>query len=105
MKTQLLKVAEAMEKIKSATPSVGESLKMGFSNIISKVTGGSTAETPVTGSQIINQSADLNAMAAEMKRLNNVSTEMLKNIREIAENTKRNVDATKSLNGNLFATV
>lgn len=101
----LLKVADAMEKVKAATPSVGESLKMGFSNIISKVTGGSTTETPAATSQNSNQSSDLNAMAAEMKRLNNVSTEMLKNIREIAENTKRNVDATKSLNGNLFATV
>jgi hypothetical protein len=38
-----------------------------------------------------------------MQALNNTMKDMLKYIKDTAENTKRTHDATKALNGNLFA--
>jgi hypothetical protein len=100
---QLLKVAEAMEKVNAATPSVAQTLKMGFAGIVNKVVGPSTpAAAPVSETSI---SPEANPVAAELKRLNSVNAEMLRSIKEVVEYSKRNVDATKSLNGNLFATV
>jgi len=40
---------------------------------------------------------------SEMQALNNTMKEMLKHMKDTAENTKRTHDATKALNGNLFA--
>ena len=40
---------------------------------------------------------------SEMQALNNTMKDMLKYIKDTAENTKRTHDATKALNGNLFA--
>jgi hypothetical protein len=44
-------------------------------------------------------------VAVYLQTLNNVSMEMLKYMKETAEYTRRNVDATKQLGGNLFPTV
>jgi hypothetical protein len=43
-------------------------------------------------------------IAVYLQTLNSVSMEMLKYLKETAEYTRRNVDATTSLNGNLFPT-
>lgn len=43
-------------------------------------------------------------MAAQLERLNTQTLEMIRYLRETAEQARRNVDATRSLNGNLFPT-
>ena len=117
---RLLKVAEAMEKVNAATPSVGQTLRAGFAGIVNKAIGGSettprVSETaseqqnrPATAdSRIASASerpADLNNLASELKKLNSVSADLLKNMKEVVEYARRNVDATKALSGNLFPT-
>lgn len=101
---QLLKVAEAMERVNAATPSVGQTLKSGFSNIVGKITG-ATAEA--TAGQVTTSSptvSDSSAVVAELKKLNVVSGELLRNIRDSVEYSRRNLDATRALSGNLFPT-
>ena len=44
-----------------------------------------------------------NILASQLERLNNISTEMLKHMKETAEQSKKNVEATKSLNRNVWA--
>lgn len=43
-------------------------------------------------------------MAAQLERLNTQTLEMIRYLRETAEQARRNVEATRSLNGNLFPT-
>ena len=47
-------------------------------------------------------SSDTNNLLGEIQQLNTLTAEMLRHIKDTAENTKRTVDATKSLSGNLF---
>jgi hypothetical protein len=101
---QLLKVAEAMERVKSATPSVGQSLKMGLSNVIGKITGSTPEATPGQVSTSTPTVSESGAAVAELKKLNTISTELLRNIRESVEYSRRNLDATRALSGNLFPT-
>lgn len=53
----------------------------------------------------MNPLANIDAMNTKLDSMNRMTSEMLRYLRETAENTKRTVDATKSLNGNLFPTV
>lgn len=53
----------------------------------------------------MNPLANIDAMNSKLDSMNRMTSEMLRYLRETAENTKRTVDATKSLNGNLFPTV
>jgi len=114
---KLEKVAAGMEKIKAATPTVGESIKAGIAGLVSKVVGpseppaapapakapaapapaasGSTPGTTPAGTEQIN-------VGTELSRLNSISSDMLRVLKETAENTKRNVEATNGLGGNLF---
>jgi hypothetical protein len=114
---KLEKVAAGMEKIKAATPTVGESIKAGIAGLVSKVVGpseppaapppakapaapapaagGSTPGTTPAGTEQIN-------VGTELRRLNSISSDMLRVLKETAENTKRNVEATNGLGGNLF---
>jgi hypothetical protein len=100
---KLLKVAEAMDKVNASTPSVGQTLKAGFSGLVSKVVGGGESASVPTSTPS-SSSGDLNNLASELKKLNSVSADLLKNMKEAVEYARRNVDATKALNGNLFPT-
>jgi len=44
-----------------------------------------------------------NNLTEQLQRLNNISSEMLRVMKDTSDNIKRNVEATKSLNKNLFA--
>jgi hypothetical protein len=101
---RLEKVAAGMEKIKAATPSVGDSIRAGIAGLVGKVTGtASAAEAPAAGAAPAGGGgADLNILVNEMKRLNTVSSDMLKFLKETADQTRRTADATKALNGDQF---
>ena len=59
-------------------------------------------ETTAPASTIV-ATTNENILASQLERLNNISTEMLKHMRETAEQSKKNVEATKSLNRNVWA--
>lgn len=100
---KLEKVAAGMEKIKAATPSVGESIRAGIAGLVGKVVGTSDASSePTSKPKAPGEGSDTINLLAEVKRLNSISAETLKYIKETAEYTRRTVDATKSLNGDLF---
>lgn len=106
---KLKKVAEGMQKINEATPTVGQTLRAGLSNIVSRVTGGETA--PAAGAAGAGPAAgaaqstnEMILITNELKRLNNVSSDILRNMRDAVDQMRRNVDATRSLSGNLFPT-
>ena len=100
--SRLEKVAAGMEKVKAATPTVGESIRAGIAGLVSKVTSptesGEDSKKPAAASQ----NAELINLIAEMRRLNTISTETLKYIKETADYTKRTVDAIKEKSGDLF---
>ena len=101
---RLERVAAAMQKVKDATPSIGQSISAGISGLVSKVTGAS--ESPAaTGAETAATAPTAGGinMSTELQRLNTISTEMLKVMKEAADSMKRNVDATKALNRNLYA--
>jgi hypothetical protein len=54
------------------------------------------------GSEAIIPLRHLESLRTELETLNKQTAEMIRHIRETAENTKRTVDATKSLNRDLF---
>jgi hypothetical protein len=101
---RLEKVAAGMEKIKAATPTVGESIRAGIAGLVGKVTGtANAAEAPAGAAPAAGGGgADLNILVNEMKRLNTVSSDMLKFLKETADQTRRTADATKALNGDQF---
>lgn len=102
---KLERVAAGMEKVRAATPSIGESVRAGVAGLVSKVVGPSESkETPPGAStqSPVKTEDSLTEVITEMKRLNSISMETLKFIRETAENTKKNIDATRELSGNLF---
>lgn len=101
---RLERVAAAMQKVKDATPSIGQSISAGISGLVSKVTGSSEAPSAPGGETTTGSSAaDSINMSTELQRLNTISTEMLRVMKEAADSMKRNVDATKALNRNLYA--
>ena len=100
---KLEKVAAGMEKIKAATPTIGESIRTGIAGLVSKVVG--PTETPTaagtTPAATPGNVEQIN-LTTELRRLNSISADMLRVLKETAENTKRNVEATNGLGGNLF---
>jgi hypothetical protein len=101
--SRLEKVAAGMEKIKAATPSVGDSIRAGIAGLVGKVTGtANAAEAPAATTAPSAGGVDLNILVNEMKRLNTVSSDMLKFLKETADQTRRTADATKALNGDQF---
>ena len=102
---KLLKVAAAMEKVKDASPGIGSAIGAGAMALIGKVTGPSagtaatSTPTPISGST---GTADLNILVTEIRSLNNGTKEMITQLKEIVNQTKLGVSATKGLNGNLF---
>jgi hypothetical protein len=99
---KLERVAAGMEKVKAATPSVGETIRAGVAGLVAKVTGPSESSADAKKPAAASQNAELINLIAEMRRLNTLSSETLKYIKETADYTKRTVDAVKELNGDLF---
>jgi hypothetical protein len=64
------------------------------------------AEPPVTNdSQLLRTTEDsVEIMIKQVERLNIQTSDMIRYLKETAENTRRNVEATKQLSGNLFPT-
>jgi len=101
---KLEKVAIAMQKVREATPTLGESLRSGVAGLVSKVVGtaepaAAAAPTTATGPE----ANPANNLSTEIKTLNKTMTDLLKYMKETADNTRRNYDATRALDGNLFA--
>lgn len=68
--------------------------------------GGDATPTPpvrAVGTEI-NEGELLETLVRQMSILNNQTAEILTNMRETADNTRRNYEATKRLDGNLFPT-
>jgi hypothetical protein len=74
--------------------------KMALGGIVNKPT---TIEAGEAGPEVISPLKNFESLQTELQTLNKVSADILKYLKETAENTKRNVDATKSLNGDLFS--
>lgn len=60
-----------------------------------------TATSAVTTSETEKENP-LEKMSKQLERLNTQTTEIIRYLRDTAENTKRTIDATKQLGGNLF---
>lgn len=99
---KLEKVALAMEKVKAATPSIGDSLRAGIAGLVGKVVGTESAAPASATAAATPANTDSLNLITEVRRLNTVSAEILKYMKETADYAKRNVDATKSLSGDLF---
>ena len=99
---KLERVAAAMQKVKDATPSIGQSIAAGVSGLVSKVTG--IGESPAAEGKPVAAApaGGGNNIEAELKLLNKQTAEMLKYLKESTDHAKQNVSATKSLNGDLF---
>lgn len=100
---KLEKVAAAMQKVKDATPGVGAAIGAGAAALIGRVTG-STAESANSIKPAASgpSGTDLNTLVTEIRTLNKSTTEMVKQLKDIADHTQQSVKATKGLNGNLF---
>ena len=62
-------------------------------------------ESVVTQDQMrqIVDTASQSGLAEAMNRLNNLTAELVRATKQVAENTAANVSATKGLNGNMWA--
>lgn len=99
---RLEKVAAGMERVKAATPTVGESIRSGIAGLVAKVTGPAESSPDTKKSQSSAEATELINLIAEMRRLNITSTETLRYIKETADSTKRTVDVIKEKSGDLF---
>ena len=99
---KLERVAAAMQKVKDATPSIGQSIAAGVAGLVSKVVG--TAESPAAEGKTAAAAptGDSNNIVNELRLLNKQIAEVLRANKEMADHTKQGVAATKSLSGNLF---
>jgi hypothetical protein len=96
-------VASALQKVKDAAPSAGEILRIGIAGMVSKAVAPSESATASPSTSGSTASVDSgNNVASELKTLNNMTTEMLKVMKENLEYMKRSVSATKSLSGDLL---
>jgi len=99
---KLERVAAAMQKVKDATPSIGQSISAGIAGLVNKVVG--VSDSPAAGGKTAstapaNESKDV---VNELQLLNKQITELLRASKETADHAKQGVSATKSLSGNLF---
>jgi hypothetical protein len=74
--------------------------KMADGGIVTKATAITAGES---GPEAIIPLAKFENLSAELQTLNTTMREMLRYMRDTADNTKKTHDATKSLNGNMFA--
>lgn len=107
---KLEKIAGAMEKIKQATPSATDIIKMGMMAAVGGLTklvggGDKPAEAPAktTPTATAAKPRESNNILVELQRLNKQTEDVLKILKETADHTKQGVSATKSLGGNLFS--
>jgi len=101
---KLDKVAASMQKIKDATPGVGQAIAGGITGLVNKAIGSSEPVATTTGTPATSTaSSDSNNLVNELKSLNKQMADVLKYVRETADHTKQGVSATKSLGGNLFS--
>jgi len=98
---KLDEVANALQKVKDATPSAGEILRIGIAAMVSKAVGPSESAAATPTSNTSSKESG-NNVGDELKRLNSMTEEMLKVMKENVEYMKRNVSATKSLSGDLL---
>lgn len=98
---RLEKTAAAMQKVKDATPSLGQSISQGVSGLFGKIFG-EDEKTSSEPSPLPVASSENENLLSEVQRLNSVSREILTYIKQNADYAKQNVDATKALNDNLF---
>ena len=100
---KLEKVAAAMQKVKDATPGIGQAIGGAITGLTNKLVGSSEPVAAATSKPTTTSAgADSNNMITELRTLNKQITDVLKYIRETADHTKQNVSATKSLSGNHF---
>ena len=101
---KLINVAAAMEKINAATPTLGQSFRAGVAGLVSRIAGDSSSvdSAAPAASTFGEPSSDAKLITDELKRLNTVSAEVLRGMKESIEQLKRNVDATRALNKNMF---
>ena len=99
--TKLEAVANALQKVKDATPSSGEIIRIGLAALATKALPSSekTSAAPTTTASPAGGESG-NNVASEIKTLNNMTSEMLKLMRENVDYMKRNVSAIKELHGN-----
>lgn len=96
---KLDRIAASIQKIKDATPGIGASISAGISGLVSRTFG--TTETPAT--ETINPLPnEFDDLKTEMQTMNKHMMQVMGSLREIVDFSKKNVDATKSLNRNLF---
>jgi hypothetical protein len=97
---KLDRVANALQKVKDATPTAGDIIKIGIAAMVSKVVGPSETAATTTEKTVETRSDNGNNVASEMKRLNTMTEEMLKAMKENVDYTKRTLSAVKGLSGN-----
>jgi len=103
---KIYKVAAAMAQLKNSIPQ--ESFSDRAANLltglvtkaIEPAAATATATTAATGAA---GTIDENNLVAQVQRLNSISVEMLKHIKDTADQAKKNVEATKALNRNVWA--
>lgn len=100
---KLEKVANAMEKIKAATPNLTDSLKAGVAGLVTKFTGPAEATPTAPGAPATAQSTEtLINLINEVKQLNTITGDMLRYSKETADQSRRTVEAIRALKGDLF---
>ena len=99
---KLERVAAAMQKVKDATPSIGQSIAAGVAGLVGKVVG--VSESPAAEGKTASAApaSESNNVVKELQLLNKQIAEVLRANKEMADHTKQGVAATKSLGGNLF---
>ena len=96
-------VANALQKVKDATPTAGEIIRIGMAAVASKVLPQAETTASAGAAPAASASSDQgNNVATELKHLNSMTSEILKAMKENVEYTKRNVSATKSIGGDQF---
>ena len=83
-----------LSKLKDMLSGIGPS----STSLLSAAGGGLTSAM----SSLISGPGNVESLKSELQTLNKQSAEMLKYLKETAEYTRRTVDATKSLSGDLF---
>ena len=103
---KLEKVAAAMQKVKDATPGIGQAVGGAISGFANKLIGTSEPAPAAAAAKSTPAATDTsnpaNVTVTELRSLNKQITEVLKFIKETADNTKQTVSATKALDGNRF---
>ena len=108
---KLEKIAGAMQKIKDATPSATDIIKMGMMAAVgglTKLVGGGEKPAKETDKELTKAKAtaikplESNNVLVELQRLNKQTEDVLKILKETADHAKQGVSATKSLSGDLF---